>query len=173
MLSERSRGYALGADDYLVKPVDRNRLVEILERYRTPSSDAPILVVEDDEPTRALMRRVLHRDGWEVAEASNGAEALDLLEEVAPRLVLLDLMMPEVDGFEFLMRFREREECRDVPVVVVTARELDREERTQLEAGVSEILGKGGSERDALLEDVRAAIRELAGSPPGAAESRA
>ncbi len=165
MVSETSRGYALGADNYLVKPVDRRQLVEVMSQYRgaaTGDERGDLLLVEDDEPTRALVRRTLQKDGWQVTEAVNGAEGLAKLDDATPDLVVLDLMMPKMDGFEFLQRMREDARFEDVPVVVVTAKELSKQEETALRQGVSEILAKGGSQQSDLLEDVRTQVGRVA-----------
>ena len=167
MLSEQGRGYALGADDYLVKPIDKQKLVSVLDDYRRPDpTSGNILVVEDDEPTRSLIRRVLQKDDWTVAEAEDGQEGLDVAAEVDPDLILLDLMMPEVDGFQFLHRFRSDDSRRQVPIIVVTAKELSDSERQQLEANVEDVLAKGGRDRAELLDDVRRMVTELV--KPGA-----
>src|SRR5690554_6693291 len=145
MVSESARGYALGADHYMVKPINRQKLVGILNRYRnTSSAFRNILLVEDDEPTRELVRRTLDDNGWEVREAENGQLGLDALAEFEPDLVLLDLMMPQMDGFEFLRRFRTIEAYRGVPVIVVTAKELTDEEKVRLRKDADEILTKAG-----------------------------
>ena len=165
MVAESERGYALGADHYMVKPINRRRLVDILNTYRGRDDESgQILVVEDDEPTRSLLRRTLQGDGWEVAEAENGQEGLNALDKFKPDLVLLDLMMPKMDGFEFLRQFRSREAYREVPVIVVTAKELTKEEATRLRQGTSEILTKGGSriggdQQEQLLDQVRRHVR--------------
>lgn len=145
MVAESARGFALGADHYLIKPIDRRKLIGILNDYRTRSADFNnILLVEDDEPNREMVRRTLTSQGWSVCEAENGQIALDMLEDFKPDLVLLDLMMPQMDGFEFLHRFREIEAYRDVPVIVVTAKALTQEETRRLREDANEILAKGG-----------------------------
>ncbi len=167
MVAESSRGYALGADHFLVKPVDRGQLLEILAAYRGDAGPQPhgdILVVEDDEPTRHLIGRVLAGEGWSVVEAENGRVGLDKLAQCDPVLVLLDLMMPEMDGFEFMHRLRQDDAYRDVPVVVVTAKELTEEDRAVLHAGASEIVAKGGRDQDALLDEVRRQVRRVVGT---------
>ena len=167
MLAEENRGYALGADDYLVKPVDKQELVDVLQRFQSVDvADGDILVVEDDEPTRSLMRRVLEQEGWSVVDAEDGVQALKCVEETTPELVFLDLMMPNMDGFEFLQRFRQDEAHRDIPVVVVTAKELTPDDRRQLEADVEDILEKGGRERDELLDDIRKMVVDVGGAGP-------
>ena len=162
MVSEAARGYALGADHYLVKPVDRKALVKLLSAYRTTAPTPGLaLVVEDDEATREILRRTMEGSGWQVCEASDGQEGLAALEQFRPDVVLLDLMMPRVDGFEFLRRFRQNPDLDDVPVVVITAKELSAEEKTFLNSSVNEILTKGSLDRDRLLEDVRRLVARL------------
>jgi len=156
MLDDRQRGYALGAADYLTKPVDWDRLKGLLARFHDQRRHGPILVVEDDEDARKLMIRMLRGEGWEVAEAENGREALQFVQRQRPALILLDLMMPELDGFEVLQRLRYDEQTRQIPVVVVTARDLTVEDRRRLEGSVRQVLAKDGS----LQEEVLAAIRE-------------
>jgi signal transduction histidine kinase/CheY-like chemotaxis protein len=106
MLDDRDIGFALGAADYLTKPFDRERLVSALRRFRDGSMPRPVLVVEDDPGTRDVIRRALERDGWIVSEAENGRAALENLTRQTPDIVLLDLMMPEMDGFDFVAESR-------------------------------------------------------------------
>jgi len=152
IVDDRNLGYTLGAADYLTKPIDRERLVSVLERYRR---DQPVLVVDDDPEIRELFRRMLEPDGYTVLEAENGRAALERLRDVTPSVVLLDLMMPEMDGFEFTAEFRRHEAWRTIPVVVVTARDLSREDRERLNGHVQKILQKGAYGREALLAEVR------------------
>jgi signal transduction histidine kinase/CheY-like chemotaxis protein len=152
MLDDRNLGYALGASDYLTKPLDRERLAAVLGRYRR---DLPVLVVDDDEPLRQLMRRILEREGFTVTEADNGRVALERAREAAPGLVVLDLMMPEMDGFEFVAEFRRHESWRAIPIIVVTAKDVSDEDRERLNGGVERILQKGAYTREALLREVR------------------
>jgi GAF domain-containing protein/CheY-like chemotaxis protein/anti-sigma regulatory factor (Ser/Thr protein kinase) len=152
MLDDRNLGYALGASDYLTKPLDRERLAAVLKKYRR---DLPVLVVDDDEPLRQLMRRILEREGFTVTEADNGRVALERAREAAPGLVVLDLMMPEMDGFEFVAEFRRHEGWRAIPIIVVTAKDVSDEDRERLNGGVERILQKGAYTREALLREVR------------------
>jgi CheY-like chemotaxis protein len=152
MVDDRNLGYALGASDYLTKPVDRERLIGVLKKYRR---DLPILVVDDDATFRQLMRRLLEREGYSVSEAENGRAGLERARESTPGLVLLDLMMPEMDGFEFLAELRRHEPWRAIPVVVVTAKELMLEDHERLNGAVVKILQKGHSSRESLLSEVR------------------
>ena len=150
---ERNLGIALGASEYLTKPIDRTRLAAVLARYSRAGAPRRVLVVEDEESARALIRRALEAEGWEVDEAENGRVALERLAEREPALVLLDLMMPEMDGFEFLETLREGEDPSPVPVVVITAKELTEEDRMRLNGGVERIVQKGS--RDRFLREVR------------------
>jgi CheY-like chemotaxis protein len=150
---ERNLGIALGASEYLTKPIDRERLAAILARYSRSGGPRRVLVVEDDEAARALIRRALEAEGWEVDEAENGRVALERLVAGEPALVLLDLMMPEMDGFEFLEALRGGPEPSAVPVVVVTAKELTEEDHVRLNGGVQRIVRKGS--RDRFLREVR------------------
>jgi CheY-like chemotaxis protein len=133
-----------------------------MARFRVPSRPQRALVVEDDAPARELLRRQLEAEGWEVTEAANGRVALDQLAGGLPGVILLDLIMPEMDGFEFLDRLRERPDARLVPVIVVTAKELTRDERDRLNGHVSRILQKGGYGLDSLM----AQIRQVVGPAP-------
>jgi signal transduction histidine kinase/CheY-like chemotaxis protein len=155
VLEHRNLGYALGVSDYLTKPIDRTRLLSTLRRYCQPSSDAPVLLVEDDQGTREHMRRTLERDGWKVIEAENGRVALERAAEKTPSLVLLDLMMPEMDGFQFVEDFRTNATWRAIPVVVVTAKELTVADRSRLQETVQKVLRKGAYSRADLLREVR------------------
>jgi CheY-like chemotaxis protein len=166
IVDDRNLGYALGAADYLTKPIDRERLVTVLEKYRR---DLPVLVVDDDVEVRQLLRRMLEPEGYTVVEAENGRAALERLRDVSPSVVLLDLMMPEMDGFEFVAEFRRHEAWRSVPIIVVTAKDLSREDRDRLNGYVQKILQKGTHGRDELLAEVRELVASsVARRRPGA-----
>jgi GAF domain-containing protein/CheY-like chemotaxis protein len=152
IVDDRNLGYALGAADYLTKPIDRDRLVGVLKQHRR---DRPVLVVDDDVTVRQLLRRLLETEGYTVVEADNGRVALERLRSVSPSVVLLDLMMPEMDGFEFVAEIRRHEPWRAIPIVVITAKDLSRDDREQLNGYVHRILQKGAYGRDELLAEVR------------------
>ncbi|GJE09145.1 MHYT domain-containing protein [Methylobacterium longum] len=145
---------SLGAADALPKPVDWGRLKGVLDRVGRGAGD--ILVVDDDADMRARLRSVLERNGWSVREAGDGAEALERMAEDRPRLVLLDLTMPVMDGFTFLREMRGRPGCEEIPVVVLSARDVSGEERRRL-AGADRVLRKG----DASLQDLAAEVVRL------------
>jgi signal transduction histidine kinase/CheY-like chemotaxis protein/putative methionine-R-sulfoxide reductase with GAF domain len=152
IVDDKNLGYALGAADYLTKPIDRERLVTVLKQHRR---DRPVLVVDDDAEIRQLLRRMLEPEGYAVVEAENGRVALDRLRTSAPGAILLDLMMPEMDGFEFVAEFRRHEGWRGIPIIVVTAKDLSREDRERLNGHVQRILQKGAHGREQLLAEVR------------------
>jgi CheY-like chemotaxis protein/anti-sigma regulatory factor (Ser/Thr protein kinase) len=153
IVDEKNRGYALGATDYMVKPVDRARLSGVL-RNICGAVGRRVLVVDDDEITRRGMRVALEQNGWQVGEAENGRVALARVAEGRPDIIVLDLMMPEMDGFEFLVEMRSRAEWRDIPVLVVTAKDLTMEERSRLNGDVERVLQKSGAGLDELLREI-------------------
>jgi hypothetical protein len=151
IVDDRNLGYALGAAEYLTKPIDRERLLAVLDTHRR---DRPVLVVDDDPGVRQLLRRMLEPEGYVVVEAENGRVALDRLRDTPASIVLLDLMMPEMDGFEFVAAIRRHEAWRAIPIVVVTAKDLSHEDRERLNGSVQKILQKGAHGRDELLAEV-------------------
>jgi signal transduction histidine kinase/CheY-like chemotaxis protein len=154
IVDEQNRGYSLGATDYLVKPVDRERLTAVLHSICRVAGGR-ILLVDDDETMRHVTRLALEENGWRISgEAENGREALARLREERPDAIVLDLMMPEMDGFEFLVEMRGHAEWRDIPVLVVTAKDLTEEERTRLNGDVARVLQKGASELSELLREI-------------------
>ncbi len=159
MLDNQEMGITLGATDYLAKPIDRERLLQVLEKYRTVGSPDEVLVVEDDVPTRDIMRKLLEKEGIRVTTAENGRVALERVRERRPGLILLDLMMPEMDGFEFLRRMRADPLCRALPVIVVTAKDLTANERVFLEGRVRGILLKDANGIESLQTEIAERVR--------------
>src|SRR5262249_17917059 len=159
MVDNEHLGHALGAADYLTKPVEKDRLLAIVNKYRCKKPPCPVLVVEDDLSTRDMMSRTLRQQGWKVSEADNGRIALQRLEENKPELILLDLMMPEMDGFEFVQEVRKKEDWRNIPIVVVTAKEITTEDRLRLDGYVRKIIQKGSYSRDQLVNEIRSVIQ--------------
>ena len=158
IVDEKNRGYALGATEYMVKPIDRDRLVAVLRRI-SGAMDRRALLVDDDEVMRRGIRVALEQDGWKIVEAENGRVALARLAEAVPDVVVLDLMMPEMDGFEFVDAIRQRAQWRDVPILVVTAKDLTADDRARLTVGVERVLEKRG--RDEMLATVTLALGDI------------
>ncbi|KMO34052.1 histidine kinase, partial [Methylobacterium variabile] len=143
VVNEQGLGRALGATDYLVKPIDWDHLKGLMERYRPEGAPGTVLLVDDDDDARERLCRTLTRDGWTVREAENGAVALAQLDEDRPSLILLDLMMPVMDGFAFLTQLRARPGGGDVPVVVLTAKDITPAEKERLGRDTERVIVKG------------------------------
>jgi signal transduction histidine kinase/DNA-binding response OmpR family regulator len=158
IMGDRDLGFALGAADYITKPLDRDLLMRAVGRHVRGGDRAQVLVVDDDPKTRDMLRRTLQKAGWTVAEASNGSEALEALERVRPALVLLDLLMPGMDGFEVLERLNGDSTWREVPVIIVTAKDLTPDDVDRLNGRVAKVLQKGAYQRRDLVRDIRAMI---------------
>jgi PAS domain S-box-containing protein len=154
IMDEKQMGYALGAVDYLTKPVEWERLAAVLQKYRCEAPPCPVLIVEDHAETREMLRRFLERDGWTVTEATNGREALERVAANQPELIVLDLMMPEMDGFTFIETLRQNAAWRSIPIVVVTAKDLTPDDRRRLNGTVEQILQKGAYSREELLREI-------------------
>jgi PAS domain S-box-containing protein len=162
IVEDKQLGFALGAADYLTKPIDRTQLAEILAKHVARDHERLALVIDDLPDNRAMLRHALEREGWTILEAENGRAGLNLFVDHRPALILLDLMMPVMDGFEFLRELRARDDGRAVPVVVVTAKELTPEERNTLRACVENIVQKGAVSHDGLLAEIREKIAAAA-----------
>ena len=156
MMDDRERGFALGASEYLCKPISRERLSEVMHRLGITPHDKPLLLVEDNSLTREALSRMLEADGWEVRTAKDGFQAMEHLQLEYPGLVILDLMMPGMDGFQLLAEMQQREDLQEIPVLVLTAKDLSPEDRNRL-AGppVHQVLQKGACSRENLLGAVR------------------
>jgi signal transduction histidine kinase/DNA-binding response OmpR family regulator len=155
VLGDREMGYALGAADYLTKPIDVGLLLRVLNRHQGGDDrEARVLVIDDDPGTREVLRRALARQGWTVAVAVDGYKGLAFLRRSRPAVVLLDLMMPGMDGFEVLHAMRRNEAWRDIPVVVITAKDLTSEEVAWLTRHAEAVFQKGAYERNQLVDEV-------------------
>ena len=163
IVDDRNLGYTLGAAEYMTKPIDWSRLTSLLGKYRHEAeSPCTVLVVEDDKATRQLLRRSLERDGWAVEEAENGRVALARVAERRPDLILLDLMMPEMDGFEFVEEMRRDPRWAKIPVTIITAKDITPDDRLRLSGGVEKIIEKGAYSREELLREVRSLVSACA-----------
>jgi PAS domain S-box-containing protein len=165
VLHEQQMALALGATEYVTKPIDRAQLRRILRRHQS-GTVGTVLIVEDDVATRRTMKRGLEREGWTVVEAENGRVGLERMAEQVPSLILLDLVMPVMDGGEFVAEMRKNSAWREIPVIVVTAKDLSHEERERLNGHVSEVLNKGSYSNLDLLRDIRLLMRKRAPANP-------
>jgi signal transduction histidine kinase/DNA-binding response OmpR family regulator/HAMP domain-containing protein len=152
---EQRRGMALGAVGYLTKPIDRDKLVELIRRYKASTGPTRVLVVEDDATQRDRVCMWLQPPQWLVREAENGRVALDRLNEAAPDVIILDLMMPEMDGFQLVAALQGHPQWRRIPVVVVTALDLSAEDHARLNSGVQSVLLKDSFKPAELIDGLR------------------
>jgi PAS domain S-box-containing protein len=164
MVDNKNLGIRLGASEYMTKPVNRSRLIALLDKYRCGEPPCRVLLVEDDETTREMMGEILRRENWVVTEAENGQAALTLIEQAVPNLILLDLMMPRMDGFELAAALQARPDWASIPIIVLTAKDITTEDLMRLNGSVERVLHKGGSSR----EEIVRAVRDLVSAGAGA-----
>ena len=162
MVDDENKGYSLGASEYLTKPIDRTRIHILMKRYKWDSGSA--LVVEDDTGTRKMLSKMLEDYGLNVAEAGNGRIALDEVQKKPPSVIFLDLMMPVMDGFEFLEELRKKPKWRSIPIVVITSKNLTHADRLRLNGGVEKLIEKKSLEQNDFLKEVRYILEPQASS---------
>jgi CheY-like chemotaxis protein len=170
IVGDREMGYTLGASEYLSKPINRAILAKMVEKYCMKSSTKGVMIVDDDDATRQVVSRTLTRGGWTVVDAENGQIALERLKKFEPNLILLDLVMPQMDGFQFLTALRNDGVHANVPVVVLTSKDLTPSERSQLTGRVETIVQKGDYSREALLREIKRLV--ALNEPPKAVPTR-
>ena len=165
VVDEPKVGLALGAAEYLVKPVDKDVLLDAIRRFVGPGSNGPakVLVVDDESGTRELLKEMLESDGYIPVLAGNGKEALAALADISVSAILLDLIMPEMDGFELLLRMKEDPGLRNIPVLVLTAKDLTDREIEMLRHETTGLFQKGREWKNQLLADLRRAVGDQAG----------
>jgi CheY-like chemotaxis protein len=162
IVNEQGRGMTLGAADYLVKPILEQDLLDALERLNREGGRHQVLVVDDLAEDRGLLRRLIEsQPGYEVVEAASGEEAIALVQQLQPHIIVLDLMMPEMDGFSVLESLKAEPSTRSIPIIVVTAKEISHEERQRLNHQIEALIQKGMLDRDELLEDVSRALNKM------------
>ncbi len=160
---DRELGYALGATEFLTKPVRRDVLVQLLDRHAPEGAERLALVVDDKQENREVLRHALENEDWRVSEAENGKVALERVDQETPSLILLDLMMPVMDGFDFVLEMRKRDASRAIPIVVVTAKDITEEDRLRLNGDVAGLIQRGGMQRDSLLAQVQEQVAAAGG----------
>lgn len=155
-------GFTLGAAEFLAKPVDSTLLGRVLHRHLRYPPDGHVLLVEDDPLLREMMTRMIENEQYPVTVAENGLRALELVKQTIPKLIVLDIMMPVMDGFQFLGELRQRKEWDHIPVVVLTAKTLSPEEREFLSARTASVLQKGASVREDVISNIHRHINKSA-----------
>ncbi len=159
IVDEHRRGIALGAAGYLTKPIDRERLHRLVRRFQAPRRPTRVLLVEDDAVQRQRMLGWLEPREWIVREAANGREALVCLQEEKPDVILLDLMMLEMDGFEVVAALQKDAGWQDIPVIVITSLDLSTKDRERLNSGVQSVLVKDKFRPEDLVERIRRLVQ--------------
>ncbi len=160
LINDKKTASSLGVKDYLTKPIDFRALVGILKRHSTERGQS-VLVVDDDEASRERLCDVLKKNGWEAHEAKNGQEALDILQVDRPVLIILDLMMPQMNGFEFISQLQTNEIWRSIPIVVLTAKDISEEDRRRLDGHVEEVVQKQGQSVEAFVQTIQMKVLDL------------
>jgi CheY-like chemotaxis protein len=161
ILDKQTLGMQLGASDYLVKPIDPQLLLTTLERLVPPSEiDHTLLVVDDDESVHDLVEQLLEKEPYQVRAAFDGLDALQKIAEEKPDAILLDLLMPRLDGFGLLARLRESVDTAGIPVVVLTAKRLTAEETALLASSTQQIIQKQGLAGEELVKELGQVLRE-------------
>lgn len=159
IVADKDAGFTLGAVDSLSKPVDRHALLRVAHKYaKSECTSLRALVVDDEKINRDLIKRYLGEDNWQIDEAENGRVALSKLAENVPDIILLDLMMPEMDGFDFAEEVRKNDKYHNIPIIVVTAKTLNQSDRARLAGSVEQIVQKGSIRRADLLADIAAIL---------------
>jgi len=154
---EEKRARKEGVAEFLAKPLDWDNFVAVLKKYKRTSREFSILIIEDDAINREALRRILGKDGWNVVEAFDGPSAFEKLQsnEDIPGLILLDIVLPGLNGFEVVQRLRQNPLWRSIPIVIISAKELTLEERGRLQGDVERIFKKGDVTCSELLRAIR------------------
>ena len=170
----RETGFALGAIGYVTKPVSRRQLISEIQKIGKPETRS-IMIVDDNEIDRQEIRRIIEEEGLKPIVAGDGAACLELIKIHVPDVLVLDLMMPEPDGFAVLEKIRSNPDTRSLPVIVVTAKDLTEEDRNKLSGNVFSVLEKTAATSVSLLEEIKRILSDLEHIPqqPGIEKSAA
>jgi CheY-like chemotaxis protein len=165
IVDNKDLGYRLGASDYLLKPFDRETILAALTRLHPPHRGR-LLVVDDDPQIIDLVRQLLEDEPYEIMSAADGQEALEVIADQPPQIILLDLLMPRMDGFTVIEHLQRDPQCRQIPVIVLTAKTLTILDQVMLEQSVQTVIQKRGLERDALIQELRTLLQAYRGPTP-------
>jgi len=165
MLGDQELGQALGAVDYITKPFDQSMVIDKVKTLRAMTQQSDVLIVDDDPASRSLLRRTLTNAGLIAREAATGLEAIEQIKLEAPAVVLLDMMMPEMDGFEFMERLQREPAWQDIQVIIVSAKDLSQSDVHWLNKRAMKILQKGTYNRAQLVESVKTILNDSAVVP--------
>ena len=160
-VDDKKLGYSLGASEYLVKPVSAEKIKSVLSKYLSTQSSGYILIVDDESINRDILHSQLGKMDVDIKEANNGINALELVKQSIPSLILLDLMMPEMDGFQFIEELRKNPQWKDIPVVVITAKDLTSKDRQRLSGYIEYIVQKGNYSLDILISQIKQILNNI------------
>jgi CheY-like chemotaxis protein len=162
ILDQQKMGFALGAADYLVKPVDKGLLLQTIRKYTQPLTitDGLILLVDDDPLTLDLLETTLHSAGYKTQSARSGKVALDILAHTRVNGILLDLVMPEMDGFEVLEHVKHDAALKEIPVIILTAKSLTQEDVALLKREAQALFQKNGAWKEELMATLGRVIKD-------------
>ncbi|MEO1979812.1 MAG: response regulator, partial [Fuerstiella sp.] len=153
VLDDSHRGYYFGAADYVSKPIEGDRLKQVVRRY-CGNETSTVLIIDDNPKDREIVRRVLQNDGCRIVEATDGADGLKKFEKSPTDLIILDLVMPVMDGFTFIEEIRRRTKTEMPPIIVLTAKEMTAENRNRLHGMVSEVIQKSPFDRRRFVQEI-------------------
>ncbi|MCW6036324.1 response regulator [Spirulina subsalsa FACHB-351] len=171
MVDDKNLGFALGAADYLLKPLNRQQLTQVLHKFQVDRHSTVVMLIEDNIPTGEMVRRQLEKEGCRVVMVENGHQALEFIANDPPGLIISDLMMPEMDGFEFIHELQKNEQWRSIPVIILTAKELSEKDIQHLNGYVEKVFQKGAYDRKALLSEVHDLLSHVLNPKPSAKKS--
>lgn len=156
---DKSLGFSLGASEYITKPINRDHFRKIVSKYVSNTSKAiNVLIVEDDKDTQTLMKQLIQKENQQPLLASNGLEALEIMKSKTPDIILLDLMMPEMNGFEFVAEIKQNKDWDYIPIIIITAKDITQEDREKLKGNVENILQKGSYNQKDLIKEIKKQI---------------
>jgi CheY-like chemotaxis protein len=175
IVDKKELGYHLGADDYLVKPLDSEAVLAALNRLPRTNGGLPprrLLVVDDDPHVVDMIRQLLDETAYVVDAAEDGVAALEVISQERPDVILLDLMMPRLNGFDVIEQLRQDPRHERIPIVVLTAKTPSNEETAHLQRHVSQVMHKQGLDGEMLIEELQRALSGLASPSPDDHDAR-
>ncbi len=156
---DQKKAHLLGASEFITKPINRNILNKILQRHYPKNNSSSILIVDDDESVREHLGRLIAKEGYQILQADNGKTALKIIKQTPPALIFLDLIMPKMDGFTFLQQLKEKKEWQNIPVIILTSKELTQEEKEFLQGRTPKILAKSPYLENIDLKEIKRLIK--------------
>lgn len=157
-VEDRQKGLALGADGYSLKPIERETLLTQLQSLTSSNRQRKLLIIDDDEATRYLYRKLLAGTDYKLLETANGVEGIRLAQSEQPQIIILDMTMPEISGMEVLLQLKSESLTSGIPVIVATSKILEYNERVEIEGRSAALLSKSNLSRDELLRVIKESL---------------